>query len=95
MTVQPTGSPGSAFEQLPYDNLRGDSPGVGGVLKDEPADFEVEEIPAYQPIGEGEHLFLWIEKRDTSHEQMTWHIARSLGIPQSEIGSPASKTVER
>ena len=73
-------------EQLPYDTLRGDSPGVGGVLKDEPADFEVEEIPAYQPLGEGEHLFLWIEKRDTSHEQMTWHIARSLGIPQSEIG---------
>lgn len=73
-------------EQLPYDSLRGDTPGVGGVLKDEPADFEVEEIPAYAPIGDGEHLFLWIEKRDTSHEQLTWHIARSLGIPASEIG---------
>ena len=40
MTVQPTGSPGSAFEQLPYYNLRGESPGVGGVLKDEPADLK-------------------------------------------------------
>src|SRR5262245_33238246 len=26
-------------------------------------DFEVEEVPLYAPCGEGEHTFLWIEKR--------------------------------
>ena len=36
-------------------------PGLGGVLKTEPKDFVVEEIPTYLPCGEGEHLFLWIE----------------------------------
>ena len=25
--------------------------------------FVVEELPAYEPSGEGEHTFLWIEKR--------------------------------
>lgn len=61
-------------------------PGIGGVLKATPEDFFVEEIPAYQPCGEGEHLFLWIEKRDLSAEQLVARIARVLGISRSAIG---------
>src|SRR5690349_5032263 len=38
-----------------------DLPGCGGRVKDEPEDFEVEELPAYLPSGQGEHLFLWVE----------------------------------
>ena len=66
--------------------LTADLPGIGGVLKREPEDFVVEEIPAYEPCGEGEHLFLWVEKRDLSAEQMHWLIARGLGISKNDVG---------
>jgi len=69
---------------LPY--YTADLPGVGGELKQAPQDFEVEEIPAYEPRGSGEHLFLWIEKIDLSAEQLTEHVARALDISATEIG---------
>lgn len=75
---------GWIVDDLPYDTTHG--PGVDGSLKDEPDDFQVEEIPAYEPNGEGEHLFLWIEKRDKSHEQMTWRVSHALGIHAGDIG---------
>src|SRR5437868_59051 len=38
-------------------------PGIGGRIKVRDEDFEVEEIPAYQPSGQGDFLYLWLEKR--------------------------------
>ena len=38
--------------------LTADLPGIGGTIKQHVVDFEVEEIPAYEPSGQGEHLFL-------------------------------------
>ena len=32
-------------------------------LRAEPEDFRVEEVPLYAPAGEGEHTFVWLEKR--------------------------------
>ena len=69
---------------LPY--LTTDLPGIGGVMKQSPEDFVVEEIPAYEPSGEGEHLFLRIEKRDVAAEQLTRHIAKVLHISNRDIG---------
>lgn len=69
---------------LPH--LTQDLPGIGGVLKQTPDDFVVEEIPAYLPGGEGEHLFLWIEKRDLAAEQLHARIARTLGLSRNDIG---------
>jgi tRNA pseudouridine13 synthase len=71
-------------QPLPY--LSTELPGIGGVLKTEPADFEVEEVPAYTPSGEGEHLFLWIEKRDVSAELLQTHLAKRLKIRRGDIG---------
>jgi tRNA pseudouridine13 synthase len=73
-----------AASELPF--LTAALPGIGGSLKHSPEDFEVEEIPAYEPSGSGEHLFLWVEKRDVSAEQLTRHLARTLGIAAGEIG---------
>lgn len=69
---------------LPY--LTADLPGIGGTLKQSPDDFIVEEIPAYLPSGEGEHLFLWIEKRDLSAEQLHARVARVLRISRNDVG---------
>jgi tRNA pseudouridine13 synthase len=66
--------------------MTADIPGIGGQIKREPEDFIVEEIPAYEPSGEGEHLFLWIEKRDTAAEQLQRHLSRTLGISSRDVG---------
>jgi tRNA pseudouridine13 synthase len=66
-------------------------PGVGGRIKAEPADFEVEEIPAYEPSGAGEHLFLWIEKTDLGAEYFIRQVARRLGVPNGEVGTAGLK----
>jgi len=66
-------------------------PGIGGRLKVEPEDFEVDEIPAYAPSGEGEHLFVRIEKRDLAGDWCMGLIARALDISKGEIGTAGIK----
>lgn len=76
-------------DPLPF--LTADLPGIGGTIKERPEDFEVEEIPLYELSGEGEHLFLWIEKRGVSAEQLMRHIARTLGISRGDVGMAGMK----
>jgi len=65
--------------------------GIGGCFKAEPEDFFVEEIPSYEPSGAGEHLFLWIQKRDISAETLVETIASTLGISRDVIGTAGLK----
>jgi len=65
--------------------------GVGGRIKAEPEDFEVEEIPAYAPSGQGDFLYLWIEKRDMGAEYFLRQVARRLDIAVGEVGSAGLK----
>ncbi|GAB4149821.1 MAG: tRNA pseudouridine(13) synthase TruD [Planctomycetaceae bacterium] len=74
---------------LPF--LTADVPGIGGEIKKIPEDFFVEEIPAYLPCGQGEHLFLFIEKRNVSAEQLTQHLASVLSISPRDIGMAGLK----
>src|SRR5438105_8249588 len=71
--------------------LTADLPGIGGVIKQSPEDFEVEEIPAYQPSGEGDFLYLWIEKRDMGAEYFERQVARRLDIPTGEVSTAGLK----
>jgi tRNA(Glu) U13 pseudouridine synthase TruD len=88
--LPPKSSPvAQPISPLPF--LTANLPGIEGRLKECSRDFEVEEIPAYLPGGEGEHLFLWIEKEDVAAEQLTQHIARTLGISSSEVGVAGMK----
>jgi tRNA pseudouridine13 synthase len=70
---------------LPF--LTADVPGCGGVFKASPEDFEVEEIPAYLPNGlsDGEHGYLWIEKRGRSTPEVAKMLARHLGLTDRDI----------
>jgi tRNA pseudouridine13 synthase len=69
---------------LPY--LTADQPGIGGQLKVAPEDFFVEEIPLYLPSGQGQHIYVEIEKRDLSTFAAIKLIARALNISPREIG---------
>ena len=68
----------------PY--LTADIPGTGGVIKDSPDDFIVTEIPAYEPCGSGEHLYLTIEKRGMTTLEAIRRIARQLSVTERDIG---------
>src|SRR5207247_7202224 len=71
--------------------LSADLPGIGGRIKVEPEDFEVEEIPAYEPSGSGEFLYLWIEKRGLGAEYFQRQIARRLGLGVGDVGTAGLK----
>ena len=55
-------------------------------FKQSPRDFVVEEIPLYPFSGEGEHLVLFVRKKNLSTTEMVGAIARYLGIKNKEIG---------
>jgi tRNA pseudouridine13 synthase len=81
-----------SFDPLtPPPLLTGDLPGIGGRIKDRPEDFEVEEIPAYEPSGQGDYLFLWIEKRALGAEYFLRQIARRLELSPAEVSAAGLK----
>src|SRR5262245_60266045 len=71
--------------------LTADLPGIGGRIKSQPEDFEVEEIPAYEPSGSGDFLYLWIEKRALSADYFTRQVAKRLGLAPGDVGTAGLK----
>jgi tRNA pseudouridine13 synthase len=71
--------------------LTQDLPGIGGQIKQAPEDFDVEEIPAYEPSGQGQFLYLWIEKRGMGAEYFQRQVAHRLGIAAGEVGTAGLK----
>ena len=71
--------------KLPF--LTADLPGCGGTFKGTPEDFVVEELPAYEPSGEkdAEHLFLWVEKRGRSTQDVAKALARHCGMQERDV----------
>lgn len=66
-------------------------PGVSCAFREELEDFEVEELPAYEPCGEGEHLYLWIEKRGIGTPDAERRLARALHVPEAGCGHAGRK----
>ncbi|MER3603212.1 MAG: tRNA pseudouridine(13) synthase TruD [Thermus sp.] len=75
---------GFDFDRYPY--LTASLPGVGGRIRVLPRDFQVEEVPAYTPSGEGEHLFLLLEKEGLTTRQVFEFLRDELKVPEKEIG---------
>lgn len=81
-----------AFDPLqPLPLLTADLPGIGGRIKTIPEDFEVEEVPAYEPSGQGDFLYLWVEKRDVGAEYFARQVAQRLGLTVGEVGTAGLK----
>lgn len=57
-----------------------------GRYKVEPEDFVVEEVPAYEPSGDGQHVWLWVEKRGLSTLDMLKEFGRQLGRHEKSFG---------
>jgi tRNA pseudouridine13 synthase len=56
-----------------------------------PEDFCVEELPAFEPAGQGEHLLLTIEKRGMNTAFAAKRVAQWAGIPEMGIGYAGMK----
>jgi tRNA pseudouridine13 synthase len=65
--------------------------GTGGVIKESPDDFIVSEIPAYEPSGSGEHLYLTIEKRGITTLEAIRRIAARLKLSGRDVGYAGMK----
>lgn len=72
-----------AFADLPL--AHGPAP-VQGRLRVQPADFQVDELLAFGPDGDGEHLLLRVRKTDANTEWTARALARLAGVSPREVG---------
>lgn len=78
--------PNLRFDFNTYPYLTPDLPGVDGVIRYHPQDFQVEEVPAYSPLGSGEHLFVRIEKVNLTTRAVVEFLRDRLQINEAQIG---------
>ncbi len=71
--------------------LTQDIAGIGGTIKARPEDFLVEEIPLYNPSGEGEHLFMLVEKREMTTLQLRDALSKHFKVKRHAIGHAGLK----
>jgi tRNA pseudouridine13 synthase len=56
------------------------------MFKQVPEDFEVEELPAYLPSGEGPHLYLLVEKRGCTTAEVARALAQAYAVRERDVG---------
>lgn len=66
-------------------------PAATGKIKISPADFIVDEALPFQPEGNGEHVFLHIQKTGENTEYLARLLARVAGVRQRDIGVAGMK----
>ena len=71
--------------------LTADLPGTGGILKRFNEDFQVDEIPLYEPSGAGTHTYFVIEKNGVTTWQAVQNVARALRRNPRDIGYAGMK----
>ncbi len=70
--------------EIPFETV--DVPPVRGRIKSRPEDFIVDEEHAYPLCGEGEHLYVRVEKKGWSMERLLSYLREALDVGQAEIG---------
>ncbi|MBS9777803.1 MAG: tRNA pseudouridine(13) synthase TruD [Gammaproteobacteria bacterium] len=59
---------------------------ASGTFKSEPADFVVHEVLDWDFVGQGEHIFLYIEKTNCNTVWLAKQLARFYGVPPRDVG---------
>lgn len=67
------------------------SPLLTAKIRTTPDDFQVDELPAFEPSGEGEHLLLTIRKRGANTVHVAKVLARWAGLPDMAVGYAGMK----
>lgn len=66
-------------------------PAATGTLKATPEDFVVEELLGFEPSGEGEHIFLRVEKVGENTDHLARQIARHAEVPRQAVSYAGMK----
>src|SRR5213075_1810891 len=74
---------------LPY--LTQDIPGIGGSIKNRAEDFFVQELPLYEPSGQGEHVYAEFQKVGLTTFDAIDRIGRALYVSSRDIGYAGMK----
>ncbi len=61
-------------------------PEVRAQLRSVPEDFQVTEQLGFEPSGEGEHAFIYLQKRELNTNELVQRLARISGVPGANIG---------
>lgn len=77
------------MDSLPF--LTAGLPGIGGRMKAQPDDFVVEELPLYQPSGEGQHTYVLLEKSGITTLEAVRLMAGALAVPPRAVGYAGQK----
>jgi tRNA pseudouridine13 synthase len=71
-----------AIHSLAYAHGR---PSLRGRLRVSPEDFTVTEIPSVEPAGEGEHVWLWVRKRNQTTTGVAAQLARLAAVHPRQV----------
>ena len=66
--------------------ITADLPGIGGRLRVSPEHFVVEEIPLYEPAGEGTHLYVNLTRAGMSTRDVQAQLERIFRLGRDEVG---------
>jgi tRNA pseudouridine13 synthase len=77
--------------QIPLPFITADLPGIGGEIKAEPAHFVVEEIPLYEPAGEGEHVYVGLTREGWTTRALQQRLASLFGLREIDVGCAGLK----
>ena len=71
--------------------ITADLPGIGGAIKAQPAHFVVDEIPLYEPVGTGEHVYVRLTREGWTTRALTRRLAELFGLREVDVGSAGRK----
>ena len=68
-----------------WPRARGEPP-ARALIRCRPEDFAVTEELGFEPSGEGEHVFLYLQKCNLNSLELVQRVARLSGVPERDIG---------
>jgi tRNA pseudouridine13 synthase len=75
--------------ELPY--ITNELAGIGGRLRASPDHFVVEEIPLYEPSGEGQHLYFRLTKSELTTKEVQNSLGILFGVRRGDVGFAGMK----
>ncbi len=63
-----------------------DQPNLKGIIRENPEDFQVDELLGFEASGDGEHVLLHIRKKELTTFQMARALSQRTGVKERDIG---------
>lgn len=73
-----------ATTNLPY--ITNGLPGIGGEIKNDPGDFVVEELPLYEPSGQGPHIYVRLSRTGWNTRDLAKSLANLFQLKDVDVG---------